>query len=85
MNAVAGKLSKKLGIEPGLDIEGEYQKTLCDFADEFGWARGMICHWWSQITLARMWTGQCREIAEDGAMRDVFQAFRFLKIGQEPD
>jgi hypothetical protein len=83
---MAAPLSKCLGIEPGLDADGEYQETLCEFADEFGWTRGMICYWWSQIAMARMWTGQSQEVAEDGAMRDVFLAFRFLKVGNgEPD
>lgn len=78
-----GKLSKDLGIQPGLDLDGWYQDRCIEFADQYGFPRGWICYWWSQITLVRMaHARQSQDIAEDAAMHDVFGAFRNVKMGE---
>jgi hypothetical protein len=85
---MAGKTHSQktiLGIASSLDLDGFYQDALVEFADNYGWTRGQVCYWWSEIVKSRQECGQDQEIAEDAALHDVFDAFRNLKIGTEPD
>lgn len=78
-----GAQSRKLGIQPGQDKAGKYQQACIEFADEYGFTRGEICFWWSQIAMAReFWGMRSRDVAEDGAWHDIKHVF--LKYG-EPD
>jgi hypothetical protein len=82
---VAGRTNAKpnaLGIWPGQDPHGRYTKLCIAFADEYGWVRGEVCTYWSQIALAREFEGgRPRDVAEDGAWRDIQLALRDLKTG----
>jgi hypothetical protein len=61
-----------LGIFPGQDKHGIYQAACIEFADDLGYTHGFVTYWWSQIAMAReLVCKQSRDVAEDGALRDV--------------
>jgi len=62
-------------IKRGQDPDGKYEAACVEFADGFGWEPGTILYWWSQIALARMHVGQSQDVAEDGALHNVREAF----------
>lgn len=85
MTPVPGKENKPnaLGIWPGQDRAGRYTKKCIAFADDYGWTRGFVCSYWSQIAIAReMEAGQARELAEEMAWVDIQMALRDCKLGE---
>lgn len=85
MIGVAGKKQEPIvpAIQPGQDKRGRYKKACIELADSFGYERGRVCFWWSQIALERMAHGEPQAVAEWQAMRDI--EYVYDQRGREPN